>query len=53
MTDTEQRDAKPTRTQKDQALLGEQLKRAFPFPASGRFDDLLSAIDDAARTERG
>jgi len=37
------------RQQRDHDQLSKQLKQAFPFPASGKFEDLLSAIDDAAK----
>jgi hypothetical protein len=40
------------RQKRSQVSVGDQLKQAFPFPASGRFDDLLSALDQADKARR-
>lgn len=40
------------RAERDHKLVGEQLIRAFPLPKSGKFDDLLSAIDDEHKIRR-
>jgi hypothetical protein len=45
----ERRDEESPRERKDHELLGTQLKQAFPFPASGRFEDLLLALDKVER----
>jgi hypothetical protein len=38
--------------QRDGRIVRDQLTRAFPLPTSGRFEDLLSAIDDQAKLRR-
>jgi hypothetical protein len=35
--------------QRDEGIVRDQLTRAFPLPKSGRFEDLLSAIDNQAK----
>jgi hypothetical protein len=38
--------------QRDDGIVRDQLIRAFPLPKSGRFEDLLSAIDDQVKRRR-
>lgn len=52
MSERSQGGAQTLKQEEKQAALGNQLKQAFPFPASGKFEDLLSAIDEAARSRR-
>jgi hypothetical protein len=45
-------DDRASQRKRDHENIKDQLKRAFPFPRSGRFEDLLSAIDEADRSRR-
>jgi len=44
--------SKTSERRRDDAIVRDQLVRAFPFPKSGKFEDLLTAIDEQVKLRK-